>query len=167
LIHTIESLRNHIKELETIASRSQKDITAYILMVNRKTPKVVAQEIAKYVLKESEEHNVPFVATLAIIEVESHFNPYAVSKLKKDPARGLMQVRYNVWHKQLGIEKRNDLHDIEMGIDAGCSVLRIYLDKTENNMKKALYKYVGGSEKYGKKVYESMGKFVVFRAFAD
>jgi hypothetical protein len=46
-------------------------------------------------------------------------------------------------------------------------VLRIYLDQTDNNMKKALYKYVGGSEVYGKKVYESMGKFVVFRAFVD
>jgi soluble lytic murein transglycosylase-like protein len=162
-----ERLKNRINELEAIAERSEKDITDYILMVNSKTPKVVAQEIAKNVLRKSEEHNVPFVATLAIIQVESHFNPYAVSNLKKDPARGLMQVRPGVWNKQLGIKNRNDLHDIEIGIDAGCSVLRIYLDQTDNNMKKALYKYVGGSEVYGKKVYESMGKFVVFRAFVD
>ena len=34
-------------------------------------------------------------------------------------------------------------------------------------MKKALYNYVGGDNSYVKKVYESMGKFVMYRSFAN
>ena len=162
-----ERLSNKIKELESIDKRSESDIISYILNTNKKTPVIVAAEIAKMVIKKSEENNIPFVATLAVIEVESYFNPYAVSNLKKDPARGLMQVRPGVWLEKLGLKNKNELHDIEKGIDAGCKILRTYLDETNDNMKKALYKYVGGNEEYGEKVYESMGKFVVYRAFQN
>jgi len=161
----IEKLNNRIKELESVSARSEQDISNYILSNYTKTPSAVAKEIARMVLIKSEEHNVPFIVIVAVIEVESQFNPYAVSQLKKDPARGLMQVRPGIWGKKLDLKKNNDLHDIEIGIDAGTRVLRIYLDETENDMKKALYKYVGGSKEYGKKVYECMGRFVVYRSF--
>jgi len=161
----IEKLNNRIKELESVSARSEQDINDYILRRYSKTPKIVAKEIARMILIKSEEHNVPFIAIVAVMEVESQFNPYAISRLTKDPARGLMQVRPGVWGEILGLKNKTELHDIEIGIDAGTRVLRIYLDETKNDMKKALYKYVGGDTKYGEKVYECMGKFVVYRSF--
>ncbi|GAG47854.1 unnamed protein product, partial [marine sediment metagenome] len=103
--------------------------------------------------------DVPLVAVLGVMEVESHFNPYEVSPKY---ARGLMQVMYKVWKKELNLENKHELHDIEKGIDSGVHVLRKYLDKEKNNMEKALKRYNGigrGSDPaYVKKVYTAMGK---------
>ena len=116
------------------------------------------------IIEKSTEHNVPFVAVIAVTEVESHFNPFAISP---KGARGPMQVMPEIWVKELNLSSKYDLHDIEIGIDSGVRILRRYLDTTNNDMRKALYKYVGGSYPYIKQVYESMGKFIVFKSFTD
>jgi hypothetical protein len=156
---------NRVKELEAVGNKARDDIKAFILKYHKIVPTSVAEEIAATILNKSAEHGVPFVAVLAVMKVESAYNPYAISQLKKDPARGLMQVRFGVWGEKLKLKSKYDLHDIDINIDSGCRILRIYLDETKNDMKKALYKYVGGNAEYAKKVYETMGKFVVFRSF--
>ena len=64
---------------------------------------------------------------LAVIGIESRFNPQAVSKLKHDPAIGLMQVRPKAW----GLEKTN-LHDDNSQIAAGVDVLEKYYKRLKN-----------------------------------
>lgn len=64
---------------------------------------------------------------LAIISIESSFNKDAVSKLRRDPARGLMQVRPGVW----GIDKAA-LSDAEAQIHHGAQILDKYYHKLKD-----------------------------------
>lgn len=155
-------LKNKIKELLTSENKSELHITNYILTNYKKVPPVLAKKIAKVALEKSAEHNVSFHVIVAVMEVESNFNPFSVSKLKKDPARGLMQVRYNVWKETLGMKSAYELHSVSGGIDAGTRVLRKYLDETKNNLDQTLYKYVGKDKIYVRLVYAKMGKFTAF-----
>jgi soluble lytic murein transglycosylase-like protein len=166
------SLESQIKQLEAVEARSKDDIRDYILAYYKTVAPTIAEEIAVRTLEKSEAHNVPFVTLVALIEAESHFNPFAISPLKKDPGRGLTQVRYNRWAKTLGLENKYQLHDIGTGIEAGARILKTLLNESDGNMKQALWKYVGvtnnkaAGRAYINKVYANMGKFTVFRSLA-
>jgi soluble lytic murein transglycosylase-like protein len=75
---------------------------------------------------------------LAIIEVESHFNRYAVSKAG---AIGYMQVM-PFWIKEIG-KKDDDLFHVQTNIRYGCTILRYYLDQEKGHLAKALGRYNG------------------------
>ena len=170
----VTKLQNRVKELEAVEARSKDDIKNYILTYYKTTPPTLAGEIATKILRFSATHGVPFVTVVGMMEVESQFNPYAISRLKRDPARGLMQVRFGAWKTKLGLKSKYDLHDISMGIETGIKILRLNLDSTKDNMRRALYMYISGVAKandpvvlnYVRSVYEAMGKFVVYRSFA-
>ena len=165
--HTIKKLEHRIVELSALTD-SKKDVKNYILTYYKKSPPQIAEQIADSLFKSSVKYDVPIVAALGVMEVESHFNPYVVSSKY---ARGLMQVMYKIWKKELNLTSKYELHDIARGTDAGVQVLRKYLDKEKNNMDKALRRYnglgKGGDPKYVKKVYAAMGKFNIFRSFAN
>lgn len=72
---------------------------------------------------------------LAVIGVESSFNPAAKSQLSKDPARGLMQVRAGVWNIP-----EEELEDIENQIRHGSNILYQYYRKL-GDKQKALHAY--------------------------
>ena len=90
---------------------------------------------------------------LAIIEVESSFNRWAISKVG---ARGLMQVM-PFWVKELGNPSDNLFH-LSTNIRLGCAVLRHYLDIEKGNLVKALARYNGskGSDRYPSKVLAAL-----------
>jgi len=160
-------LKKKIKELSSTdinETKTECKITKYILTYYKKVPPILAKEISRVILEKAAEHNVPYPVIMAVTEVESDFNPFSVSKLKTDPARGLMQVRYNVWKETLGLKSAYDLHSISGGIDAGTRVLRTYLDQTDNDLDKTLYKYVGKDTSYVNLVYNKMGKFTAFES---
>ena len=77
---------------------------------------------------------------LAIIQVESAFNPAAVSSAG---AFGLMQVRYSVWKDELAID-RNRIFDIDYNIDLGLRILKQYHDLSGGDMRRALFLYNNG-----------------------
>ncbi len=61
---------------------------------------------------------------LAIIGIESSFDPSSKSGLKKDPALGLMQVRPGVWNID-----PDDLINVESQIKYGVDILKHYYKK--------------------------------------
>lgn len=61
---------------------------------------------------------------LAVVGTESSFNPTAHSHLKKDPARGLMQVRPGVWNLPA-----SSMATIDSQIKTGATILRNYYVK--------------------------------------
>ena len=75
---------------------------------------------------------------LAVMDVESRFNRWAVSSAG---AVGLMQVM-PFWPEQLGMQRR-DLVRIESNLRMGCAILRYYLDKERNDVRRALARYNG------------------------
>lgn len=77
---------------------------------------------------------------LSIIQVESAFNPLAVSPAG---ACGLMQVRYGVWKDELGIDKSR-LFDVDYNIDLGLRILKQYHDLSGGNIQRALFLYNNG-----------------------
>jgi len=164
LMNENDSYENRISELEAVRTKSESDISDYILTYFKTVSPIVAEEVAKQILQASGKHDVPFVTLVAITEVESQFNPAARSN---KGARGLMQVMPKYWKEELNLKSKYDLHNIQIGINSGAYVMNKYLGQTNNDMKKALYKYVGGDNTYVKNVYEAMGKFVVFRSFAN
>jgi soluble lytic murein transglycosylase-like protein len=86
---------------------------------------------------------------LAVIDIESRFNRWAVSSAG---AVGLMQVM-PFWPQQLGM-KRHQLTQVESNMRMGCAILRFYLAKEHNDVRKALARYNGsiGRRDYPDKV---------------
>lgn len=64
---------------------------------------------------------------LAIIGVESSFNPESRSGLRKDPALGLMQVRPGIWNLN-----PKELESMESQIKYGTIILKRYYNKLGN-----------------------------------
>lgn len=90
---------------------------------------------------------------LAVIDVESNFNPYAISSAG---ARGLMQVM-PFWLKEIG-KPGDSLFDIRTNLRYGCTILKHYLKKEKGNITRALARYNGsrGKYRYPKKVYHAL-----------
>ena len=89
---------------------------------------------------------------LAVIEVESGFNPYAVSRVG---AQGLMQVM-PFWKNEIGRVDDN-LTDMNTNLKYGCTILKHYIAKTDGHMADALARYNGsyGSYRYSIKVMDA------------
>lgn len=75
---------------------------------------------------------------LAVLDVESRFNRWAVSSAG---AVGLMQVM-PFWPEQLGMHRR-ELVTIEANIRMGCAILRHYLETEHHDVRRALGRYNG------------------------
>jgi soluble lytic murein transglycosylase-like protein len=75
---------------------------------------------------------------LGVIEVESGFRKYAVSKAG---ARGLMQVM-PFWVKLIGEPKHNLFH-LRTNLAYGCAILRHYVDMEDGDYFRALGRYNG------------------------
>ena len=90
---------------------------------------------------------------LALIEVESNFDRYAVSVAG---ALGLMQVM-PFWRDEIGRPDDN-LIKINTNLRYGCTILRFYLDKEKGDLRRALGRYNGslGKRKYPNKVIDKL-----------
>ena len=78
---------------------------------------------------------------LAVIDIESAFNPYAISSAG---ARGLMQVM-PFWLKEIG-RPGDSLFHMQTNLRYGCTILKHYLDKEKGNLNLALRRYNGTRE---------------------
>jgi len=85
---------------------------------------------------------------LAVIDVESAFDPFAVSYAG---AVGLMQVM-PFWPGELGLE-RSDLIDIELNVRMGTSILAYYLERERGDYRRALARYNGS---LGRRTYPDL-----------
>ena len=92
---------------------------------------------------------------LAVIDVESNFNRFAISKAG---AQGLMQVM-PFWLKEIG-QPRDSLFNIRTNLRMGCTILKYYLKKEKGDLTRALARYNGslGRYKYPNKVFKLLNK---------
>lgn len=141
----------------------KRDIAIYIDKRYTTVPRILAVDIAEKIIEVSQKENVSPQLLVGLIEVESRFNPSAISSKK---ARGLMQVMPE-WAPKFNLKHETDLHDVDTGIESGVKVLKIHIDEVKGNITKGLYYYSGKSKTYASKVYESVGRFISFRSTID
>ncbi len=92
---------------------------------------------------------------LAVIEVESNFDRYAISVAG---ALGLMQVM-PFWLDEIGRQDDNLLH-VDTNLRYGCTILKFYLDKENGDLRRALGRYNGslGRRRYPNKVIDRLSR---------
>ncbi len=92
---------------------------------------------------------------LALIEVESNFNRWAISHAG---AQGLMQIM-PFWLDEIGRPDDN-LFRPETNLRMGCTILRYYLDKEKGDLTRGLARYNGslGKTWYSERVFKSLRK---------
>jgi hypothetical protein len=155
-----EEVQDLLQELEL---RNINDMKDYIQARYSKVPQELAELIAKTTHDKCIEHGADFATVVGIMEVESAFNPFAVSHAD---ARGLMQVLPKVWMEPLGISDKTDFHDISVGIDSGIRVYLQYLQEQKGDIKRALNQYNGCSldkGPYAPQIFEAIGRFTAYR----
>ena len=110
-------------------------------------------EILKAAHREASRARLPPEMVLAVIDVESTFNPYAVSSAG---AQGLMQVM-PFWRKELGHRRLVDIGD---NLLMGCTILRYYYDMEKGDWNRALARYNGslGRPDYPQKVLDRLSR---------
>lgn len=80
---------------------------------------------------------------LAVIDVESDFDRFAVSR---SGARGLMQIM-PFWKKEIGHPRDNLFHPAT-NLRYGCTILRHYLQLADGDVGDALARYNGSEHRY-------------------
>jgi soluble lytic murein transglycosylase-like protein len=90
---------------------------------------------------------------LALVNVESNFDRFAISSAG---ARGLMQIM-PFWLEELGRPDDN-LFDINTNLRFGCTILNIYLERENGDMRRALARYNGsvGQNWYPQRIYKAL-----------
>ncbi len=96
------------------------------------------EEILHHVHCESRRLGLPPALVLAVIDVESRFDRWAVSSAG---AVGLMQIM-PFWPRELGM-RNEQLVRIPQNIRMGCTILKFYLDREKGDYTRALARYNG------------------------
>lgn len=123
----------------------------HIRKVNRKQDARVSCYVAKALVDHvhwekyrfsSDEHRLNFLSVLmGIIRVESAFDPEAVSPKN---ARGLMQVHWPTWKRCFA--SPGEAHDLHKNLLVGTGILRLCMRQSDNDLRRALYKYLGAKD---------------------
>jgi soluble lytic murein transglycosylase-like protein len=110
-------------------------------------------EILQRVHREATRADIPPELVLAVIDIESNFDRFAISVVG---ARGLMQIM-PFWLDEIGRPDDN-LMQIETNLRFGCTILKYYLDMEKGNIPRALGRYNGslGKRKYPNKVLDRL-----------
>jgi soluble lytic murein transglycosylase-like protein len=110
-------------------------------------------EILKRVHFEATRADLPPELVLAVIDVESNFDRYAISVAG---ARGLMQIM-PFWLDEIGRPDDNLLH-VDTNLRFGCTILKYYLEMENGDLSRALGRYNGslGKRKYPNKVLDRL-----------
>ncbi len=122
-------------------------------MANRLGKQVKDPQERVHILKrahqEASRAELPPEMVLAVIDIESAFDAYAVSVAG---AQGLMQVM-PFWLDEIG-QPGDRLIEINTNLRMGCTILKYYLDMEKGDWTRALARYNGslGSRKYPEKV---------------
>jgi soluble lytic murein transglycosylase-like protein len=147
---TQTELRKFLKSTITKADSFEDRFDAEVWLVDmsgRLTPFIKDPrqrlELLRAVHREASKADLKPDLVLALIEIESRFDNYAISSAG---AQGLMQVM-PFWKKEIGRPDDN-LTDINTNLSYGCRILQFYLQKEKGNWMHALARYNGSYGKY-------------------
>lgn len=110
-------------------------------------------QILKWVHREAHISKLDPALVLAVIDVESSFDRYAISR---SGAQGLMQVM-SFWKRELGRPEDN-LIETQTNLRYGTTILSYYLERAKGDTTEALARYNGSYPKtwYAERVYRAL-----------
>lgn len=113
----------------------------------------VRQQFLRLLHAEATRAKVSPELVLAVIQIESRFDRFAISR---SGAEGYMQIM-PFWIEEIG-GKGDNLFHARTNLRMGCTILRYYLDRTHDDWVKALALYNGsaGRADYPYKVLEAL-----------
>lgn len=116
-------------------------------------------DLLRIIHYEATRAKLPPELVLAVIEVESDFDRWAISE---SGAQGLMQVM-PFWLKEIG-RPNDNLQQPKTNLRLGCTILRYYLDLENGDLTRGLARYNGspGKAGYSNKVIDAL-RFHWFR----
>jgi soluble lytic murein transglycosylase-like protein len=131
------------KAVPSMAFRSTSDAQRWLTEMDARLAKRVPErkqrlELLRTVHYEATRARLDPQLVLGVIEVESGFRKYAVSRAG---ARGYMQVM-PFWVKLVGQPSHNLFH-LRTNLAYGCAILRFYLDMEKGDYFRALGRYNG------------------------
>jgi soluble lytic murein transglycosylase-like protein len=97
-------------------------------------------DLLKLIHKEAIRAKLPPELVLSVIQVESKFDAYAVSKAG---AVGMMQIMPS-WLKLIGRPDDSLVH-AQTNLRMGCTILKYYITKTHGDLRAALQRYNGAT----------------------
>ncbi|MCF6322786.1 MAG: lytic transglycosylase domain-containing protein [Gammaproteobacteria bacterium] len=120
---------------------------------NRKQDQKHQMQLLKLIHAEAMRAELAPELVLAVIEVESNFDRWALSHAG---AQGLMQVM-PFWLKEIGKPGDNLFH-VQTNLRLGCTILKYYLDKEDGDLTRGLARYNGslGRNVYPNKVFNAL-----------
>ena len=95
-------------------------------------------DLLKNIHREATRVDLPPELVIAVIEIESRFDTFAISR---SGAQGLMQVM-PFWLDEIGRPEDN-LVDMNTNLRMGCTILKYYMDMERNDLRGALARYNG------------------------
>ena len=151
-----EALRAAANDAPSFADRFDAEV--WLTDMSRRLERQVEDpeeriELLTLVHMEAARVELPPELILAVIEVESNFDRYAVSVAG---ALGLMQIM-PFWKDEIGRPNDNLLHT-NTNLRYGCTILKHYYDKENGDLRRALGRYNGslGKRKYPNKVIDKL-----------
>lgn len=151
-------LQQAVKDSDSFEDRFDAEVWL-VDMSNRLKEKIKQPEkrlkLLRQIHHEARRANLHPELVLAVIDVESNFDRFAISKAG---AQGLMQVM-PFWLKEIG-KPRDSLFNVRTNLRMGCTILKYYLKKEKGDLTRALARYNGslGRYKYPNKVFNFLNK---------
>ena len=138
-----QQLRQAISEADQFEDKfaAQVWLTDMSYRLSKRAPHIPEDErleLLALVHKEASRSKLNPQMVLSLIQVESNFDRFALSKVG---ARGLMQIM-PFWIEEIGREQDN-LFDIATNLRYGCAILGIYLKRENKDLILALARYHG------------------------
>ncbi len=152
-----EILVNAVAEADSFEDRFAAEV--WLTDMSRRLARQVPNpderlEILKIVHHEATRSDVAPELVLAVIDVESNFDRYAISSAS---ALGLMQIM-PFWVGEVGRQDKNELFDLRFNILLGCKILKYYLDMENGDLVRGLGRYNGslGKRWYADRVIDRL-----------
>jgi soluble lytic murein transglycosylase-like protein len=149
-------LSDAINSSDSFKDRFEAEV--WLMDMSRRLVKRVPEDadrldLLKMIHYEAKRADLPPELVLAVIEVESNFDRWAISRVG---AQGLMQIM-PFWLNEIGRPDDN-LFRVSTNLRFGCTILKYYMDKEAGDLTRALGRYNGslGKFKYPNKVFKAL-----------
>lgn len=143
-----ELLINAVAEADSFEDRYDAEVWLVDMSarLRKKVPDDAERlELLKTIHYEAARVDLPAELVLAVIDIESNFDRFAISYAG---ALGMMQIM-PFWLDEIGRPDDNLFH-VPTNLRMGCTILRYYIDREKGNLAGGLARYNGS---YGRRTY--------------